>query len=269
MLYTKLSTVVKAVRLRWAVPIVLVLVGVYWTGIYPWTEYWGSTAAERQMVLPGDGAAPQPQPAFHPGGHHRRAAEIVWQWLAQIGQDRAGFYSYTWLENLLGGYPYTMRSAPSGRAWPWEGAWRMLPADYMGGAGRIRREGAGQRAGPRARARDVGGARHPAHGRWFPPARARRIRAAWPGSETAGGTMVFTMERRMLLGLKARAEGARTLPLPSWRFAWLGWAAAWGQRGRPVPEPAPPLALAWRWPVAAALPALLMGMTPRPGWPPS
>jgi len=26
----------------------------------------------------------------------------VWPWLAQIGADRAGFYSYQWLENLAG-----------------------------------------------------------------------------------------------------------------------------------------------------------------------
>jgi hypothetical protein len=26
----------------------------------------------------------------------------VWAWLAQIGQDRGGFYSYEWLENLAG-----------------------------------------------------------------------------------------------------------------------------------------------------------------------
>jgi hypothetical protein len=28
--------------------------------------------------------------------------EAVWPWLAQLGQDRAGFYSYDWLENLAG-----------------------------------------------------------------------------------------------------------------------------------------------------------------------
>ena len=28
-------------------------------------------------------------------------AEAVWAWLVQIGQDRAGFYSYRWLENLF------------------------------------------------------------------------------------------------------------------------------------------------------------------------
>ena len=29
-------------------------------------------------------------------------AEQVWRWLVQIGQDRGGFYSYDWLENLAG-----------------------------------------------------------------------------------------------------------------------------------------------------------------------
>ena len=28
--------------------------------------------------------------------------EQVWPWLAQIGHDRGGFYSYAWLENLFG-----------------------------------------------------------------------------------------------------------------------------------------------------------------------
>ena len=29
-------------------------------------------------------------------------ADQVWPWLAQLGQDRGGFYSYEWLENLAG-----------------------------------------------------------------------------------------------------------------------------------------------------------------------
>jgi hypothetical protein len=34
----------------------------------------------------------------------------VWRWLVQIGQDRSGFYSYTFLENLVG---CEMRNATS------------------------------------------------------------------------------------------------------------------------------------------------------------
>ena len=43
-----------------------------------------------------------------PAVHSTRAVtveappEAVWPWLAQLGQDRAGFYSYDWLENLAG-----------------------------------------------------------------------------------------------------------------------------------------------------------------------
>ena len=34
--------------------------------------------------------------------------EQVWRWLIQTGQDRAGFYSYDWIERLFG---YDMRNA--------------------------------------------------------------------------------------------------------------------------------------------------------------
>jgi hypothetical protein len=69
--------------------------------------------------------------------------------------------------------------------------------------------------------------------------------------------LVFTLERRMLLGLKARAEGHPDAPALLMTIAKLGWAAAGiavaylfvSQRQR------------WVWlalPVLAALPALLM-----------
>ena len=53
------------------------------------------------MALPGD---PENRPWFTT----TRAvsievpAEQVWPWLAQIGAERGGFYSYDWLENLAG-----------------------------------------------------------------------------------------------------------------------------------------------------------------------
>jgi hypothetical protein len=55
---TKLAAAVKAVRLRYAVLFVLLLVVLYWMGIRPWMADWGSTAAERQMALPGDDLNP-------------------------------------------------------------------------------------------------------------------------------------------------------------------------------------------------------------------
>ena len=68
----------------------------------PWLRGWGASAQERRKALKGDETVPRPSV------QHTRAVTIdapaqqVWPWLAQIGQDRAGFYSYTWLENLAG-----------------------------------------------------------------------------------------------------------------------------------------------------------------------
>jgi hypothetical protein len=67
----------------------------------PWHRTWGATAAELEMTLPGDGTA------SHVVATHAitidAPASAVWPWLVQIGQDRGGFYSYTSVENgLLG-----------------------------------------------------------------------------------------------------------------------------------------------------------------------
>jgi hypothetical protein len=58
MMHTKLSTVVRAVRLRYAIAFIVLLLAVYWTGIHPWMTNWGSTADERLMALPGDDLHP-------------------------------------------------------------------------------------------------------------------------------------------------------------------------------------------------------------------
>jgi hypothetical protein len=66
----------------------------------PWHTSWGSTRAERRTSFPGD-----PAGASYRVDHAitiRAPADSVWPWLVQIGQDRAGFYSYDWLERLIG-----------------------------------------------------------------------------------------------------------------------------------------------------------------------
>ncbi|MBI3966122.1 MAG: hypothetical protein HY329_10850 [Chloroflexi bacterium] len=74
----------------------------YLLAVRPKLQRWGATDDEVQMALPGDELVP------NPGYQHTRAITInapaaaVWPWLAQIGQGRGGFYSYDWLENLAG-----------------------------------------------------------------------------------------------------------------------------------------------------------------------
>ena len=70
--------------------------------IRPWHLKWGATDEEVNMPLPGDELVEDPKlNATHAITINAPAAE-VWPWLVQIGQTRGGFYSYTWLENLVG-----------------------------------------------------------------------------------------------------------------------------------------------------------------------
>jgi hypothetical protein len=62
---------------------------------------WGTTDADRAIALPGD----LPGDAGYRLDHAitiKAPADSVWRWLVQIGQDRGGFYSYSWLERLFG-----------------------------------------------------------------------------------------------------------------------------------------------------------------------
>lgn len=68
----------------------------------PWYQAWGTTAAERASpVTRLAGAGAMRYRADH-AVTVRAPAERVWPWVAQIGVDRAGFYSYGWLERALG-----------------------------------------------------------------------------------------------------------------------------------------------------------------------
>lgn len=260
MVYAKLSTVVQAVRLRYAVPFVLLLVAVYLTTIHPWMANWGSTAAERQMALPGDD--------LHPNGTGQTTwaitinapSDVVWQWLVQVGQDRAGFYTYTWIENLTGcDFHNANEIHPEWQHLAVGDAWRLCRPDYLWGLGK-------DAVVPVVR---------------IDPGRVLVLESLWgahvivpidahtsrllvrsqSGSASVMTNLVldpviFTMEKRMLLGLKARAEGRPEAPAALIAIAQLGWAAAgivvaglfMSQRRRRYW-----LAL----PVVAALPALL------------
>lgn len=67
-----------------------------------WSLRWGATRTEVDSALPGD------ELILHPGLSATRAVTVradpaaVWPWLAQLGQGRGGFYSYDALENLVG-----------------------------------------------------------------------------------------------------------------------------------------------------------------------
>ena len=68
----------------------------------PWFLRWGATPNELAKSLPGDEIVSRPLSLAMRAITINAPPEKVWPWIAQIGQGRGGFYSYTWLENLIG-----------------------------------------------------------------------------------------------------------------------------------------------------------------------
>ena len=64
--------------------------------------HWGSTAAELASALPGDELVANANITATRAITIAAAADAVWPWIAQLGQARGGFYTYDFLENLVG-----------------------------------------------------------------------------------------------------------------------------------------------------------------------
>lgn len=63
---------------------------------------WGATDEELITPLPGDYLIQRPTLDATHAVTINAAIVNVWPWLVQMGQTRGGFYSYEWLENLVG-----------------------------------------------------------------------------------------------------------------------------------------------------------------------
>ncbi|MFG1918922.1 SRPBCC family protein [Micromonospora sp. NPDC048898] len=174
---------------------------------------WGATMGEVAATLPGDELLADPDIVSTRAVTIDASPEAVWPWLVQMGSGRGGAYTYDWIENLFG---LDMHSAdeilpqfqdlavgdelPLGKNGPAlrveildpgrtlafrsaDGAWVW--------AFHLRPHRAGTRLISRNRMALAGSPR---------PARIAYRLVMEPGS--------LIMERRMLLGIKQRAEGA-------------------------------------------------------------
>jgi hypothetical protein len=65
-------------------------------------EHWGLRASDARRVYAGDDLIPAPRWLWTHAVEIDAPASVAWRWVAQIGADRGGFYSYQWLENLVG-----------------------------------------------------------------------------------------------------------------------------------------------------------------------
>lgn len=110
----------------------------YWFIVRPWHFRWGATSAEVSRGWPGDELMARPRTRAVRAVTVTAPPSRVWPWIRQIGRDRGGFYSYTWLENLIGADIRNVYSLIPGlgERQPGDTVW-MGPEDRFGGQARM------------------------------------------------------------------------------------------------------------------------------------
>jgi hypothetical protein len=183
---------------------------------------WGATDEEIAAAQPGDDLIGDANVTATRAITIRRSPDVVWPWIAQLGQGRGGFYSYDFLENLVGcdihsadrvvpewqqievgdevrlaptaglrvatlepGRALVLQgSLPVARTPPFDSTWAFVLCEQPDGTTRLlSRERYGYR-------------------RWWAPFVVEPTQA-----------ISFVMSRKMLLGIRDRAEGASRVPL--------------------------------------------------------
>jgi len=218
-------TLLKKLDRAWVVlTLTALLLAFYLVVLYPWMNTWGMTDADANLSLTGEDVTSSLPIASTRAVTIQAPAGQVWRWVVQLGQGQAGFYSHDWLENLFladihnqdtihpewqshrqGEAVYGAGGAFYQQNWSWPTAayeegkmiylWGpivVLPVDDHTS---------------RLIART-----------YAPPANlAKQLTYDW---------MHFVMERGMLLGIQARAEGRPVVSPALALFGKLGWITA-------------------------------------------
>jgi hypothetical protein len=74
----------------------------YWFPIRRWMSRWGATPSDLTRVMAGDALLVNPTYSGTMAVVVHAAPEHIWPWLVQIGYQRGGLYSYDWLDRLFG-----------------------------------------------------------------------------------------------------------------------------------------------------------------------
>ena len=89
-------------RALWALGAAWLLYSAAVVLVRPIYLHWGTTPSERTVPLLGDDMTPGATYRVDHAITIHAPADSVWPWLVQLGQNRGGFYSYSWLERLAG-----------------------------------------------------------------------------------------------------------------------------------------------------------------------
>jgi hypothetical protein len=96
-----MSIVVRLLRIL----VGLIVLGALLVGLFaltlPAIQRWGATDAEVARTLPGDELIAQPLVRWTHAVTINAPPAAVWPWIAQLGDTRGGYYSYTFIENRV------------------------------------------------------------------------------------------------------------------------------------------------------------------------
>lgn len=175
-----------------------------------WCLTWGATAQEAARELPGDGLLATPDVVATRAISIDAPPAAIWPWLVQMGSGRGGAYTYDWIENLFG---LDMHSADEilpqfqdlevGDVLPLPGGPAMRIEILQPERAMVARSEDGNWVWIFALSPAAGATRLISRNRIATPGASPVARLAYlllmePGS--------LVMERRMLLGIKERAE---------------------------------------------------------------
>jgi hypothetical protein len=190
--------------------VAVVLGLVYRYGVGPWHRRWGATDHEVATELPGDDLVPGSTGSTRAITIAAPAAE-VFPWIVQIGFGRAGWYSYDWIDN--DGHPSAEGLVPNLTRLEVGDLIPMTPS--MGfevrTIDRAHHVLVGQAADGTSWAvvvDDVGGGSCRLVSRFRPPPARGVGPRLWTAIADPGA---FVMERRMLLGIRDRAEARHAM----------------------------------------------------------
>ncbi len=209
--------------------IIVALLGIAFPLLPHWFHTWGATEAEVTADYPGDELITEPLIFWTHATTIDAPPEEVWPWIAQLGDRRGGFYSYTFIENLVAGekiYHNADRIVPQ-----WQDPQPSI--EIIGGAIQIREVEPG--AWLLADSTNEIGWTWIWHLTPIADNRTRLIvrTRIKPPAEMGGNAALgwvmdaggFVMERRMIQGIQDRAEG-RTDPPFSEGIEITLWLAA-------------------------------------------
>jgi len=81
---------------------IAVLVVIVVTLLTPWMDRWGATDEEITATFPGDELVPEPASFVNHAITINASPEYIYPWIVQLDATKGGWYSYTWLEGMIG-----------------------------------------------------------------------------------------------------------------------------------------------------------------------